>query len=514
MAASKTRTNGKIPHADPRIVVKFKEHHATIAAMIAQLERNAAGVRFVPFAALEPELRAASQAPFDRYAIATVSDRAQAEELARRLQALQDIDVAYVESGPAPPPSVNPADDTRFASQGYLTAAPDGIDAIWAWSFTDGDDVGFVDLEQGWMLNHEDLATANITLISGLNQAYQSHGTSVLGEVLAVDNTVGDVGIAPRAGGRVVSEWRNSTTFSTAAAILSAAQVMSRGDVLLIESQTSPARLPRETEALTFDAIRHAIDNDHIVVVEAAGNGATDLDAWTDTAGRHTLDRNSNDFRDSGAILVGAASSTAPHARLNFSNYGSRIDCYAWGENIDTLDGASTSAYTGGFNGTSGASPIVAGAAVLINCWKKRQSGAHAYASEDMRDLLGDTALNTASANPASDRIGVMPNLRAIFESLDRWQLRVPRYAEWVYILLGLIDDSPGVIWIPGKGPVPVDPGWGKRMRVPDDQRDLLTALTITEIVSRMQDAGTRDKLRGAALDAMRGAVERMGRMQ
>lgn len=513
MPASKIRSFDKTPHADPRIVVKFKEHRATDAAMMAQLERSV-GARFMPFSALEPELRAASQAPFDRYAIATVSDRKQAEELARALQALKEVDVAYVESGPAPPPSVNPADDTRFANQGYLTAAPDGIDAIWAWGFSDGNGVDFVDLEQGWLLNHEDLAAANITLISGLNQAYQSHGTSVLGEVLAVDNTLGDVGIAPRAGGRVVSEWRDSTTFSTAAAILSAAQVMSRGDVLLIESQTSPARLPRETEALTFDAIRHAIDNDHIVVVEAAGNGATDLDAWVDSAGRHTLDRNSNDFRDSGAILVGAASSTAPHARLGFSNYGSRIDCYAWGENIDTLSGASTASYTGGFNGTSGASPIVAGAAVLINCWKKRQSGAHAYASEDMRDLLGDTTLNTQSANPASDRIGVMPDLRAIFESLDRWQLRVPHYAAWVYILLGLIDDSPGVIWIPGKGPVPVDPGWGKRMRVPDEQRDLLTALTITEIASRMHDAGLRDKMRGAALDAMRGAVERMGRMQ
>ena len=513
MPASKTPSHDKLPHVDPRLVVKFKEHRVTDAAAMAHLERVAGGVRFESFSALEPELRAASQAPFDRYAIATVSDRANAEELARKLQTLKEVDVAYVEGGPAPPP-VNPADDTRFANQGYLTAAPEGIGATWAWGFTDGNGVGFVDLEQGWLLNHEDLAAANITLISGLNQAYQSHGTSVLGEVLAVDNTRGNVGIAPRASGRVVSEWRNSTTFSTAAAVLSAAQVMSRGDVLLIESQTNPARLPRETEPLTFDAIRHAIDNDGIVVVEAAGNGSTDLDAWTDPAGRHALDRNSSDFRDSGAILVGAASSTAPHGRLGFSNFGSRIDCYAWGENLDTASGASTTSYTGGFNGTSGASPIVAGAAVLINCWKKRQPGGHAYASEDMRDVLSDPVLNTESANPSSDRIGVMPDLRAVFEHLDRWQLRLPRYAAWVYILFGLLDDSPGVIWVPGKGPVPVDPGWGKRMRIANEQRDLLTALTITEIATRMHDAHMRDKMRGAALDAMRDAVDRMGRMR
>jgi subtilisin family serine protease len=365
MPAPKSQSQDRILHADTRIVVKFKEYHATDAAAIAVLERSA-GVHFVPFATLEPELRAASQPPFDRFIVATVSERANAEEIARKLQALKEVDVAYVESGPAPPP-VTPTDDPRFANQGYLTAAPEGIDATWAWGFTDGYGVGFVDLEQGWLLNHEDLAAANITLISGLNQDYQSHGTSVLGEVLATDNTRGDVGIAPRARGRVVSEWRTSTTFSTAAAILSAAQVMSHGDVLLIESQTSPANLPRETEALTFDAIRHAIDTYGIVVIEAAGNGSTDLDAWTDSAGRYALDRSSKDFQDSGAILVGAGSSTAPHSRLFFSNFGSRIDCYAWGENIDTLSGDSTTSYTGGFNGTSGASPIVAGAAVLMH---------------------------------------------------------------------------------------------------------------------------------------------------
>jgi len=512
MSARRAQPDEQVPHVEPRVVVKLKSHRATDTEAIAQLERHADGIRFKPFSALEPELHAASRAPFDRYAIATIRERGTAEELARKLQALQEVDVAYVESGPAPPP-VNPADDPRFPNQGYLTAAPDGIDATWAWGFTDGQGVGFVDLEQGWLLNHEDLAAANITLISGLNTAFQSHGTSVLGEVLAVDNTRGDVGIAPRASGRVVSEWRTSTTFSTAAAVLSAAQVMSRGDVLLIESQTGGTNLPRETEALTFDAIRDAIDMNGIVIVEAAGNGSTDLDAWTDTAGRHTLDRNSNDFRDSGAILVGAASSIAPHGRLSFSNYGSRIDCYGWGQNIDTLSGGTTTSYTGGFSGTSGASPIVAGAAVLINCWKKRQSDASSYDSEGMRDVLSDPTLNTASANPASDRIGVMPDLRTIFEHLDSWQLRLPRYAAWVYILFGLIDDRPGVIWVPGKGPVPIDPGWGRRMHLPDGHRDLLTALTINEIAWRMQDARMRDRLRGTALEAMRDAIDRMGRM-
>jgi hypothetical protein len=34
-----------------------------------------------------------------------------------------------------------------------------------------------------------------------------------------------------------------------------------------------------------------------------------------------------------------------------------------------------------------------------------------------MRALLSDAAMNTASANPPTDLIGVMPNLRAIIQN-------------------------------------------------------------------------------------------------
>ena len=53
--------------------------------------------------------------------------------------------------------------------QGYLNAAPEGIDAHWAWEKTTGADVLFVDVEQGWTLNHQDLKRAQISLISGEN---------------------------------------------------------------------------------------------------------------------------------------------------------------------------------------------------------------------------------------------------------------------------------------------------------------------------------------------------------
>lgn len=160
------------------------------------------------------------------------------ENVARAVGTWPSVETAYVEGGPTPPP-LNPSDDPRNTNQGYLDAAPPGINARWAWGRVDGSGVGFVDLEQGWTLNHEDLAAANVTIISGVSQAYHGHGTAVLGEVVAVDNTLGGVGIAPGATARVVSQWRTAATYNTAEAILSAVGAMSYGDVLLLEAQTT-----------------------------------------------------------------------------------------------------------------------------------------------------------------------------------------------------------------------------------------------------------------------------------
>lgn len=345
------------------------------------------------------------------------------EVLAKELSTWHIVQAAYVEGGPTPPPQVNAADDLRSPNQGYLQPAPGGIDAQFAWTFTGGEGTGiqFVDMEQGWVLNHEDLAGANITLISGVNQSFHSHGTSVLGEVVAVDNNVGCVGITPFASARVVSQWRTSSTYNTADAILSAISMLSFGDVILLEAQTTlpgTTFLPVEVEQAVFDVIRLGTALG-VVIIEAAGNGSNDLDNFTDSSGRRILDRNSTDYRDSGAIMVGAGSSIAPHSRLNFSNFGSRIDCYAWGENVDTLTGpnGTTTNYTTTFGGTSSASPIITGAAISVQGVAQDRLG-YRFSPRQLRSILSDPVNGTVSNNPATDRIGVMPNLRGIITNV------------------------------------------------------------------------------------------------
>lgn len=506
-----------------RIIVKLAPEHSAGAAP-TELKRVAAErlKQFMPQARFEvlgenEQLSPKAQAVLGCYVATPLPKDMNADELVRRLNALNEVEIAYLEGGPTPPP-VSAGDDPRSANQAYLDAAPGGIDARWTWDLADGTGIGFVDMERGWTLNHEDLAGAGITLISGLNQDYPGHGTAVLGEIAAVDNQIGGIGIAPQCSARVVSQWRTATSYGTAAAILSAVDVMAPGDILLLEAQTSQGalnNLPVEVEAAVFDAIAHAT-GEGIVVVEAAGNGSNDLDIFTDSAGKHVLNRSNGDFKDSGAILVGAASSTLPHARLNFSNFGSRIDCFGWGENINTTGdgwlGNGTTAYTASFGGTSGASPIVAGAAILLQSWRRKVKN-QIYSPGSIRRLLSNPGTNTPSANPALDRIGVMPNLRAIIEAeilADRLGNIGDRHVSLVQVLIGIIDDSPGVVWIPGKGPVPVDPGWGSRVeKISAEKRDLLAALAASEIAERVADKGVRRLLRDASTAAMKEAVQR-----
>ncbi|WP_368506339.1 putative mucin/carbohydrate-binding domain-containing protein [Bacillus cereus] len=324
--------------------------------------------------------------------------------------------------------SVNPYDDPRFKNQGYLEAAPKGINASHAWSIKGGDgkDTTFVDMEYGWLLNHEDLVNKNIKLMSGQNiSQHRAHGTSVLGIVSSEDNQIGNIGIAPKANVKVISQIRDNGIYNTADAILSAVHNLQAGDILLLEAQASydgygDKYLPVEVHPDIFDAIRVGADKG-IIIIEAGANGSNDLDNFKDRNGKKILNRNSPDFKDSGAIMVGAGSSTVPHKRLWFSNYGSRLDVYGWGENVDTTSANpsqnTTNLYTSTFGGTSSASPIIAGAATSIQGIAKEHRGSP-YTPAELRNILSNPNTGTKSQDPWNDRIGVLPDLKSILDNL------------------------------------------------------------------------------------------------
>jgi hypothetical protein len=306
-----------------------------------------------------------------------------------------------------------------FNQQLYLSPAPVGIGVQSAWlRGADGANVRFIDIEQAWFLLHEDLPQ-NIPLLHGqIRPTDQGHGTAVLGVVTAIDNNIGVVGISPQANASLIS------VFNTAAAdeIMLATSILSPGDVILLEFTVGGGR-PAELNPEIFEAIKLATLVG-VIVVEAAGNINLDLDTVVDDAGRRVLSRLAPaEFKESGAILVGACRSAVPHSKwqdslTTGSNFGSRIDCHAWGENVFTsglqISNPSANSYFN-FSGTSSASAIIAGVCVLIQDLQKRIgfNPGFPFSPMFMRQIVNDPANGTPSFS-IFDRIGSMPDLNKI----------------------------------------------------------------------------------------------------
>jgi subtilisin family serine protease len=320
------------------------------------------------------------------------------------------------------------------ASQQYLDPAPMGVDARYAWGRADacGSSVGFVDLEAGWLFEHEDLPP--ITVLPGVcrdvDRDVVHHGTSVLGIVAGRHNNGhGIAGIArqPRRVA-VASHFRRNlgTDTHVTDTIASLLPHMDAGDVLLLEWQDFHGR-PPDIMPHIRDAVR-AMSRLGVIVIECAGNGdgrepggrfGYDLDTFP------VLNRTSPVFEDSGAVLVGACHSMLDdsgtgHDRWTHpigagSNFGSRVDCHAWGEHVVTAgprrQGGVTrkNSYKGDFGGTSAAGAIVAGVAVVVQGMHIAQK--HRPLSPlEMREALSTQGTPQGAGVPG--HIGVMPDLK------------------------------------------------------------------------------------------------------
>jgi hypothetical protein len=365
------------------------------------------------------------------------------------------VEFAYT-GAEASDPVVKATPNPLFPMQKYLNAAPAGIGAQSAWAKgADGTGTNIIDLENGWFLNHADLPSG-ITLLAGTNgQESFSHGVAVLGMIVGLDDNFGIVGAAPKAQARVISYFdphdksKANPVKRVEDRILKASAALSSGDVLQLEVQFQgligkvKTFLPVEFEPLVLKAIQNATGRG-VIVVEAAGNGGnypnaatkkvdhhgTDLDTFVDKKGKKVLSRSTPaDFQESGAIMVAGSTSAAPHAPHKSLNFGSRIDCYAWGDDIvtcfwDSKQPKARDLYMGiglywkePFGGTSGACPIIASCCLLMQhlqaILKPKGRPAGKIKSTDMRAILSKGSNGTGSAN-TTDRIGVMPDFAKI----------------------------------------------------------------------------------------------------
>jgi hypothetical protein len=390
------------------------------------------------------------------------------DELAAQLNEHETVEAAYVKPpGELPQflndmtPSTEDAPPTTpdfVARQRYLDAAPVGIDARYAWTLAGGGgaDVRIIDCEWAWQYSHEDLLQNAGGVVGGTqstDQHSRNHGTAVIGEIGGDRNTIGITGICPDAN-------VSSVAFSmpSAQAIRIAADRLRPGDIILLEIHRAGPRFnfqPRgdqrgyiaiEWWPDDFAAIQYAIGRG-VIVVEAAGNGAENLDdaiysvrpagfpnSWTNPFNRAN--------RDSGAIVVGAGNPPAgthgrnnepntgeqyvDRARCGFSNYGAVIDTQGWGWEVtstgygDLQGGNENIWYTDQFSGTSSASPIIVGA---LGCVQGvlRARGKTPLTPAQARQCLRTTGSpqQDAPGRPATQRIGNRPNLRQLIDCAD-----------------------------------------------------------------------------------------------
>src|SRR5829696_6599042 len=184
-----------------------------------------------------------------------------------------------------------------------------------------------------------------------------------------------------------------------------------------------------------------------VIVIEPAGNGSTNVDSQIprDEMGR---------MKDSGAIMVGADTG-GTGIPVSTSNFGSRVNLHGWGLMVMTLGyGAAVAGgppdprfrpggdderqfYTPGFNGTSSASAIVAGAAATIQ-GLALAAGRSLLSPPAMRELL----VRTGTPQVSGPNIGPLPNLRAAIAD----QGFPPRQPSQWRTLGGLITSGPTVI--------------------------------------------------------------------
>lgn len=450
-----------------RLVVKFRNHlnlpyhdAAEINHFFSQsdwlpikrLQRNFYGLRLDKlFTSIKPErivelsrsvekMDKRYQAPdFLSYYTIDCPYKIYSDEILKVLLSHEEIELAYVEVGPSFPPSSPDVYSLPEVHQGYLKSAPDGIDAVYAWNMKGGFGSGrlkFIDIEQGWNPHAQNIRVGTFSC-TGVNfTVFKDHGEAVLNIILKQHEAAGGIGIAPKANGYIVSQWRPDGNFNTADAIVAAISELEFGDIILLEAQVfnfpnMQSLWPVEIQPAIFESIRLATSLG-ITVIEAGGNGqnsigeGNDLDHFIDDQGRKTFDPKGPGFRDSGAILVAAGSDSIPHKRIRHSNIGSRMDCYAWGERVSTEGShlgpsdVALNSYRKKISGTSSAAAIIAGAAIIVQSIVDANYGFR-LRPKQMRQILGDDLLGTPSENGRSvDRIGSMPDLKKIIEYIHK----------------------------------------------------------------------------------------------
>jgi len=256
---------------------------------------------------------------------------------------------------------------------------------------------------------------------AGYLLSWRDHGLADLGTIKArPGNARYGRGIAPSATVLLYSTWsptapREVDLYNTLLRVLLSVQP---GDIVLIEEQlrdvTNTLDCPIECDPLLayfLDAIQA-----DALVVEAAGNSGVDVSTL-----RVPYCGSTTALSGSCQALMVAGANVASHTRDAGSNFGARVDAFAWGNCVyqtlirwNTALGAIFDDADCTRGGTSPATAIIAGAAAALQGVYLAHHGAPANPAQLRSALLANATPPEATSEP----IGHMPNLKEAVLSL------------------------------------------------------------------------------------------------
>jgi len=390
-----------------------------------------------------------------------VVDPDEAVRVMRELNITAGVDKVYPKRKSYPASLSTVPDLTGQQNYLYSNESYGGLNAQAVWSAgARGAGVFVMDDENGWNFSHEDLPLDypddawGIGLTTPMD-CYMAgtvcidavaHGTAVAGIIAAQDNGHGTTGFAPDVDLKTIA--------SSLVGMLDnvdgvGSDDLPQGSIFLNEAQT-PGRLspwgsscypdPYGCVPLTIDpedfAAAEILTAFGVLVIEAGGNGSVDLD---DSA-TYYPDEVRLYEHDAGSIIVGA-SQGSNHQKFSYSNYGTPVDAYAWGQGVVTTSAPNdvspglydwtpgtgsnppnddpNAYYTNKFGGTSSATAMVAGAAALLQSYAKNVMGeptTRYLMPLKMREILTTTGIVQSGGG---GNIGKQPRLDRAITAVD-----------------------------------------------------------------------------------------------
>lgn len=348
--------------------------------------------------------------------------------LASKLEEFKFVRYAELNSlTPIAPPvlDIPPVTPNYQQGQVYIQANP-GVNIQHAWNIgVFGQGIRVRDVEYGMSVTHEELTAPKFSnhnpIHSAVNPSWIDHGTATAGVIAAHNGSYGITGMQYGISEFKVFPEYSSNGYNRIVAINSAISQSIAGDVIIYEMQTNgvdatasnPNYVPAEYQNSIWDATL-AATSAGIHIVAAAGNGNQNLDS---PAYQNYMNRG-----NSGAILVGAGSPNTSHSRLSFSTYGQRVDLQGWGMNVlttgygdYTIIGNDTNQTYTLFNGTSAATPVVAGCLIALLSHAKASNTT--LTPTQALTILKSTGI-PQGVNP-TEPIGPLPNMQAALSNLN-----------------------------------------------------------------------------------------------